>query len=144
MSKKEFWKNGASKKVKAFVLIASIYSLTLAAFVVGSIAIAVVMLLASDAVSQSVISSVLWVSGVTVGANLIFGLWLLIGKSRVASLLLIAYQIFNLAIRFVFGTPEIGELIFVVFAFGVYLLGVIGAFGLEKEYRGTLASQNRQ
>lgn len=144
MSKKQFWKNGASKKVKAFVLIGSIYSLVLAGFVTIGIAIAVSMMIASNAVGQSVISSVLWVSGVTVGANLIFGLWLLIGKSRVASLLLIAYQIFNLVIRFVFGTPELGAILFVCFSFAIYLLAVFGAFGLEKEYRGALASQNRQ
>ena len=144
MTKKEFWKNGASGKVKTFVLIASIYSLVIGGIVAASLAITLVMLLASDAVSQGVISSTLWVSGVTIGTNLIFGLWLLIGRSRVASLLLIAYQIFNLAIRFVFGTPGIGEFLFVAFAFGIYLLGVIGAFGFEKEYRAALASQNRQ
>ncbi len=58
------------------------------------------MMIASNAVGQSVISSVLWVSGVTVCANLILDYGCSSERAGVASLLLIAYQISIWVIRF--------------------------------------------
>jgi hypothetical protein len=72
------------------------------------------------------------------------GLWLLIGKSRCRVSAFDRLSDFNLGNPFLCSvTPELGNFVCVFFVCDLSAW-VFGAFGLEKEYRRALASQNRQ
>ena len=139
MSKKQFWRTGASKKTKAFILSASIFSMVIAVLVAVTFALMTIVLGSDEMLGNAILASSLLIAAIAVAANLIGGLWLLIGKSRIAAVLLIVYQLWNVIVRFYLNTWTIATAAFVVIAFAVYVMGVLGAFGLEKEYRAYLA-----
>ncbi len=70
-------------------------------------------------------------------------LWLMIGKSRVAALILQIYQIIVIVLRFINNRFTPASLVFSILVLGIYLPDVLGTFEFRKNYQNYLFASNK-
>ena len=124
----------ASGKIKFNILLAAIVGLLIAMYW-GFSALSFVFIFKMSKSSE--LFAFYLIAGYTIlifAINLTGALWLLIGKSRIAAVLLMIYQIFNLGIS-IYRDFHFFNMFLGICAGTICFFGVLGTFKLEKEYQ---------